>query len=310
MTKYKVSIVGTGNMAQEHVDVVKNIKQFEIISVTARNIKNLKKFASKNSIKNISTNVKKMLKDYPSDLVIIAVSELSLKKVIQQVMLSSSTILVEKPVGYNFEESKKIVQLSKKIKKRNIFVSMNRRFYESTKKANLILKNLEGKRKIIINDQQDLEYQKKILTPNLIVRNFNYANSIHLIDYISNFSRGKLKKIKTMNFLKSRSQMLTSYMSFSSGDEVIYNVVYNVKSPWYVEINIKSDFILLKPLEKLYFSRNKNIKIDYSKDIKFKPGLLNQAKQILNYLNRDNFNLVDLNEYFRSVKLVRKIYNA
>jgi hypothetical protein len=27
-------------------------------------------------------------------------------------------------------------------------------------------------------------------------------------------------------------------------------------------------------------------------------------------LNRDNFNLVDLNEYFRSVKLVRKIYNA
>ena len=34
-------------MAQEHVNVIKNIKQFEIISVTARNIKKLKKFASR-----------------------------------------------------------------------------------------------------------------------------------------------------------------------------------------------------------------------------------------------------------------------
>ena len=251
-----------------------------------------------------------MIKDYPADLVIIAVSELSLKKVIKQVFKSSSTILVEKPVGYNFLESKKIIELSKKLKKKNIFVSMNRRFYESTYKANKILKNLKGKRTIIINDQQDLEFQKKISTPKLIIHNFNYANSIHLIDYINNFCRGKLKKIKTMNLLKSKSQMLTSYLSFSSGDQVIYNVVYNVNSPWYVEINVKSDFILLKPLERVFFSKNKNIKIDYFKDVKFKPGLLNQANQILNYLNSNHFNLVDLNEYFRSVELVRKIYNA
>lgn len=310
MRKYKVSIVGTGYMAQEHINVFKSLKQFEIISVTARNINKLKKFAKKNSIKNISTNVTKMIKDYRADLVIIAVSELSLKKVIKQVFKSSSTILVEKPVGYNFQETQKIVELSKKLKKDNIFVSMNRRFYESTYKANKILKNLKGKRTIIINDQQDLEFQKKISTPKLIIRNFNYANSIHLIDYINNFCRGKLKKIKTMNLLKSKSQMLTSYLSFSSGDKVIYNVVYNVNSPWFVEINVKSDFILLKPLERVFFSKNKNIKIDYFKDVKFKPGLLNQANQILNYLNNNHFNLVDLNKYFRSVELVKKIYNA
>lgn len=306
--KYKVSIIGSGNMAQQHINVIKNFKNFEIICITARNEKKLKHFAKKNSIKNTSLSILEMLKLYPSDLIIIAVSELSLKKIMNYVMSSKSTILVEKPVGYNFQQSQKIINNAKNFNKRNIFVSMNRRFYESTYKAKEILKKLKGKRKIIINDQQDLELQKKISTPKIIIDNFNYSNSIHLIDYISLFSRGKLKSIRSFNLLKQKPQMLTSFLHYSSGDEVIYNVVHNVKSPWFVSLNVNSNFLLMKPLEKIYFNKNLDIKINYQNDQKFKPGLYNQAHQILNFLNGKKFNLVNLNDYFESVKLVKKIY--
>ena len=50
MRKYKVSIVGTGYMAQEHINVIKSFKQFEIISVTARNINKCKKELDKKYI--------------------------------------------------------------------------------------------------------------------------------------------------------------------------------------------------------------------------------------------------------------------
>ena len=43
-------------------------------------------------------------------------------------------------------------------------------------------------------------------------------------------------------------------------------------------------------------------------DTVFKPGFYNQAKEIINYLKDHDHNLVNLEEYEKTVKIIRGIY--
>ena len=140
MNKFNVAIIGSGNMAQEHFNAIDSFKQFNVVCVVGRNKKKLKYFAKKNSIKNYLFNIKLAYEKFKPDLVIIAVSELSLKKIINKIVKYPWTCLCEKPVGYNYRESQLIYRKIRKFKKQNFFVSLNRRYFGSTINAKEILK--------------------------------------------------------------------------------------------------------------------------------------------------------------------------
>ena len=78
-----------------------------------------------------------------------------------------------------------------------------------------------------------------------------------------------------------------------------------------INIYSKKLNINFKPLEKLKLFYPKNIKLkknyDYF-DKKYKPGLYNQALEILKFYKNKNNNLVTFHEYLKSVKIIRDIY--
>ena len=232
---------------------------------------------------------------------------MSTQNLINNLDIRKYRILCEKPVGINFEETKKIVS---KIKNEHFYVGLNRRFYSSNLKANYLISKNKGKRFISIRDQEMQNFESKNVNKNLM-----YCNSVHLIDYINIYARGKLLKIQRLKKFKNNkfSENLTRLI-FSSKDEVLYHCNWNSPGPWSINIIQKNHSIEMKPLENLVQEKlinNKRIRILHKKskiDRAFKPGLFFQVSEFIRMLNNKKHKLVNLNEYFNTVKLIKKIY--
>ena len=160
MKKIKVLLVGSGNMATEHHKAFSSMPEFFFSGVVARNKNKLKQFSKKLKIPYYSTNIREACLEIKPDLVIIAVSELSTYKICKKISNYKSVLFIEKPLGYDYLQTKKIVTLFKN-KKIRAFVALNRRHFSSTRKLHSILSNQNGKRLITVNDQEDLIQQKK-----------------------------------------------------------------------------------------------------------------------------------------------------
>ncbi len=192
MKKIKLCLIGTGKMGLEYAKVIQSVNHKAVITdVLGRNLLKTRKFASHNKIVNFHNtfeNIKKV------DAFIISVSEENLFKVLKKVVKYNLPTLIEKPLGINYQESEKIYKLL--YRKNFFFVSLNRRFFNSSLEFKRKLDSSKDKYSFIINDQQDLIKAEKIGKHPNVVKNYMYANSVHLIDLINFFIKSKLKKVE------------------------------------------------------------------------------------------------------------------
>jgi predicted dehydrogenase len=304
--KFKVAIIGAGYMAEEYLKVFSK-KKIHCEAIFSRTLSKSKILKKKYNIKKIYKSLNDLKNDNKINALIIVVNAESTQNLINNLDIHKYRVLCEKPVGINFEETKKIIS---KIKNKHFYVALNRRFYGSNLKANNLINKNKGKRFISIRDQEMQNFKSKNVNKNLM-----YCNSVHLIDYINIYARGKLLKIQRLKKFKNNkfSENLTRLV-FSSKDEVLYHCNWNSPGPWSVNIIQKNHSIEMKPLENLVQEKlieNQRIKIFYNKskiDCKFKPGLFYQVSEFLRMLNNEKHKLVNLKEYFNTVKLIKKIY--
>ena len=304
--KFKIALIGAGYMAEDYLKIFskKKIICEAIFSRTSIKSKILKK---RYKIKKIYTSLNDLKNDNNINALIIAINKEFLKKILNKLDLNRYRILCEKPIGVNYLDKKNIIS---KIKNKNIYVSLNRRFYSSNQKAKDLIDKYKGKRLISIRDQQIQNFRSKIVNKNLM-----YCNSVHLIDYINIYARGKLIKIQKLKKFKNKnfSENLTRLI-FSSKDEVLYHCNWNSPGPWSVNIIQKNHSIEMKPLENLVQEKiinDKRIRIFHNKskiDCEFKPGLFYQVSEFIKMLENKDHKLVNLKDYFSTVKLIKKIY--
>ncbi len=314
MAKLKFAFIGTGYMANEYAKVLKNgfSRRSEIVAAINKSSDSVKAFTKKFKVSKHYSELKEMMIYAKPDVVIVCVNELSTYGVLKELSLYPCICLIEKPVGINHVESLKILKL-KKNKKFFPFVALNRREFSSVKKAvNLISKD-KSPRIINIFDQESSLVAKKSGQPDKVVKNWMYANSIHIIDFINIFARGKINKIKKVernNIFKEG--IFSCILSHDSGDKVFYNCIWNRPSPWSVQVSTKKYFVELKPLENVSFLTNKNRKWNFLKsstlDINYKPGIYSLINEIFRFKKIKKTNLKDLKYSHQLMKLIRNIY--
>ena len=217
-------------------------------------------------------------------------------------------IFIEKPPGINFIEYLKLIKLSK-LNKKKIYVGMNRRYFSSTLNLQEKINKIKGPRNIIIFDQQDTNVAKLKGKSLKLIKNWMYANSIHLIDYANFLTRGKLKNIK---FIKKNKSEINCFLHFSSEDNVNYICRWNKPGPWQVHLSLKNYYFELSPLEVLKIRSNfkkKSEVFNISRDDrKFKTGLKLQIDDLINVCLGKKNNLPDLGELYKTMHLIKKIY--
>ena len=308
---YKVTIIGSGNMAREYVRVIQNIGNLKINGIVTRKASSFKKIAGE-----INYSIERLkisnLNQVRSDLIIVAISEENIFKVLNKISSIKSTILCEKPIGLNYLEFCKILKLFEN-KNTKLFVSLNRRYYQSIRTLKNFIKK-DSIKKINIIDQQDQNLMKKIGKNEKVIEYLMYANSIHLIDLITFLSLNSSYRILKKKIIRSFKKKIIECEIKTQKIIFKYKCYWNIQKRWEIKAFGRKNIYKLKPTEQIFVSKN-NLKNKYKEikiskiDQKFKPGIYFLMKDILNYLKTKKYNnLITIQNHRSTVKLINDIY--
>ena len=303
----KIAFVGAGTTIEHHIKAISDIKNYkiELSGIFSRTQLKAKKLKDKYKIKFLCKDLDELYKKTKADILVIVISVENVKNISIEAAKYPWKIFIEKPVGYNYEETKFIKKkIGKKIN--NFNIALNRAYYGSTLQLLSELNKEKSQRVISIFDQENF-YENKKLSKYLM-----YTNSIHLFTYCGLLARGKLRKIeKILDYKDKDKRYIIKKLIFGSGDVIIFHSIWNMPGPWKIDISTKNNFYSLGPLEKLFIKRkNSNIFLEQESsedDINFKPGF---KKQFINFLenikkNKKKFNF---DFYFETVKIINKYY--
>jgi predicted dehydrogenase len=312
MKKFKIAVVGAGNMASEHVKAFTDIADVELIAIASRGIESAKALAQKNNITYAYTSLSEMYQKHQPDGLVIAVPELQTYDVLIEASRFPWSILAEKPVGCNYFEARRIFE-ELKHRQNSIFVAFNRRHYSSTKAVLGQIQSEAGHRIVVVNDQEDPESALADNRPKLVVENWMYANSIHLIDYFTFFCRGELLSVNNVIPWRGMGTEFTlSELEFSSGDKGIYMSYWNRPHPWVVSVSTKEKWWEIRPIETASsISKRSRVPVVIEKnkwDLLFKPGIRQQAEEFIHHLRQEKHNLPNLSGSLQTMELVKKLY--
>jgi predicted dehydrogenase len=311
MKTWKIAIVGAGYMAGEHARAFASLPNVSIVGVCARNIARAEKLAIEYKALAFET-IASMHKETRADAVVVAVNELSMLDVSVECFRYPWVCLLEKPIGINLSETEKIVA-ARCAAGASVFVALNRRSYAATRQALSELAPDSSPRLISVLDQQDLASVRDAGQPEKVVSNYMFANSIHLVDYFCTFGRGEIVAVSPIvSWDPERPRFVVATIHFSSGDIGVYQAVWSGPGPWSVTITNDSARFELRPLEKLGIQRRGQRWLTEAApeaiDQDYKPGLRQQAAQIVRFLTEKETSLASVDEAARSVRLCADIY--
>jgi predicted dehydrogenase len=312
--KCSVAFVGAGNMTTEHLKSFKDIIDVDLVGIYSRTKSKSIGLANTYGIMHVYDSITEMFLNGKPDLVVISVPELALNGVVREAFQFSWTCLIEKPAGYNLADAKEILELANKNSSK-VFVALNRRHYSSTLEVQKLISESNEPRVIIIQDQEDPKSALVAGQPELVTKNWMYANSIHIIDYFQIFARGELVNTEIIEPYNPNSPFFVhAKLTFKSGDIGIYQAFWNAPGPWSVVVNTQSKRYEMKPLEKSFIQeyRNRNL-VELpvnSWDLEFKPGLRRQAQEVVNSILIHEYvsDLPTLEEAFMAMKITHSIY--
>ncbi len=304
--------MGAGYMAHEHARAFAALPNVEIVGICGRSHSRANIFSMTYSVP-VFDNIRQLYENTLADVVIVAVNELSIRQVCLEVFDYPWLSFLEKPVGLNLLEAKEI-EAKANSKGAKSYVALNRRSYSSTRLALQKLSEDDAPRLISVLDQQDMCAALESGQPERVVENYMYANSIHLIDYFHIFGRGEIIEISSFQKWNPENPCyVVSSIRFSSGDIGVYQAVWKGPGPWSVSVTNPNVRIEMRPLEKFSIQNKGERKLNEvqieSSETEYKPGLIFQAKQIVNLLDGLPSTLATLKDSMRTMELCSKIYN-
>lgn len=314
MRQFKVAVIGAGYMASEHIKAFADMSEIKILGIHSRTRSRAEELAQKYGIPFVYDSVEALYNGTQADLVIVAVPELSTKVVSTAVFRHSWLVLIEKPAGYNLQEAEEIFVAANSANCK-AYVAFNRRHYASTRSVIKELEAVEGQRLVQVFDQENSKVATEGGQPLLVVKNWMYANSIHIIDYFCMFCRGDVTRIDHVIPWNSQDpRFVLAKIQYSSGDIGVYQAIWNGPGPWAVTVTTQAKRWEMRPLEQatfqLYKTRNTEVIPAHSWDTQFKAGIRLQAEEAVKAVQGEANALATLADGIETMKLVRLIYEA
>lgn len=164
-------------------------------------------------------------------------------------------------------------------------------------------------------DQEDQVAALSAGQPKLVVKNWMYANSIHIIDYLTILGRGKIKSVEqVVPWNPELPRFVLAKILYDSGDIGIYEAHCNIPGPWSVSVSLEKQRLEMRPLERIqiqeYGSRSSALLPADKWDDEFKPELRLQAQEAIKALDRQTHLLPKISESLISMQLVQEIYGV
>ena len=310
----QVAVVGAGNMAREHIRAFANIPGVTVAGIHSRTRSRAEALAATHGVSNVCDSITELYEATQAKLVVITVPEAEMAAVSKACFEFPWTALLEKPPGLNFLEAEEVLATAKS-RGRKVLVALNRRYMSSTRAALADLAQYAGPRYIKVQDQEDQAQALASGQPQVVVDNWMYANSIHVVDYFLTFGRGKVKKVTPVfPWNPDNPGVVVSRIDFGSGDIGLYEGIWRGPGPWGVSISVPEKRWEMRPLEQASYQlageRRRNEVPVHRWDEEYKPGFRLQAEMAVAAALGQSSDSPTLEESMETMRLIRAIFDA
>lgn len=221
MSRLRVAVIGAGNIAQQHLPVLTNHPDCEVVVLCDLNPKMLAETAQRFGISEQELSVEGLLRRDDIDAVYILVSVLHVARVAKTFITAGFPTFIEKPPGICSADTGRLAELAEK---HNVvaMVGVNRRFYSTNIAVRERMSRLGPLATITVEAHEDhwrLDQPDRLrkFTP-LVRRRWAYANGIHALDLLRFFG-GEIEEIHSIRaaFEKDYPDSFSAMLRFTSG---------------------------------------------------------------------------------------------
>ncbi len=308
----KVAFIGAGKMAIEHIKVFADIPECKIVGIQSRTRGKCEALSKAFHIPFIANSITELYEKTKPDLVVVTVNETSMREVCVEAFKFPWNLLIEKPVGIDYDEAEYLAGLAAECNV-TVWVAMNRRQHSSLLAVLSELKQESGSRFIQIMDQEDQIGARAYGHPELLVKNWMFANSIHMVDYFAMLGRGEITKVThVVPWDPENPSVVIAKIAFSSGDVGLYQAIWNAPAPWTVSVSTREKYFELRPLEQATVRAASKRRAEpfpvHEWDMNFKPGFRLQAAETIKAVRGSAHNLANIETALGTMRLINAIY--
>jgi len=280
MSEIRLGIIGAGNIAAKHLEVIQNIKDLSAVGITSRTKGKAENLANKFGIPTIYDHTEQLIEQCRPDALLILVSVDQNFSVTKSVIPFKIPFFVEKPPGLVPDETQILAELAKTNNTPNM-VGYNRRYYSIFQKGlDVIIKH--GKLLGVAVEGHERFWNVSGRVCETVRSNWIFGNSTHTIDLLRLFG-GNIKNISTLqkSYIEKNGDQFAAVMEFESGALGHYMAHWYSPGGWAVRLFGEGVTVVFKPLEKgiwLDTDFKEHEIIPDEVDSKYKPGFYRQME--------------------------------
>jgi predicted dehydrogenase len=308
----RIAFVGGGAMTREHIRAFGGLPDVEIVGMTNRTRDKAESLAAELNVPFVAGTVRELWQGTNADIVVMAVYEPAINAVAKACFQFPWSVLMEKPIGLDFADAKDVATAAG-ASGRQVWVGLNRRALASTRAVVADLADDPGPRFIHVQDQQSLATARALGHKDDVIRNWMFANSIHLVDYLTVFGRGPVTKVERLTpWSPPDPAVILAKVEFGSGDIGLYEAIWNGPGPWACTVSTPRRRWEMRPLESAAFQNAGERKLNKVEtdpvDERFKPGFRVQAERVVAAWRGEASGAATLSDAMRSTELTHAIY--
>jgi len=311
MKKVRLGLIGAGEIARKHLEVIKAIDWIEAVGITSRTRSKALALADEYGMTVCADDVDGLVREAKPDGLMVLVSIDQTYKVVSEAVRYNLPLFIEKPAGLTPEENKNLADLAQK-NSISSMVGFNRRFYSVFRKGIEIIKNSGPLLGVLVEGHERMWLRADKLEENIRSK-WVFANSVHTIDLIRFFG-GEVRDIKSIahRYVEKNGDQFASVMELESG--AIGHYISHWYSPggWRVVLYGDGVTVEFKPLEQgSWMDRDFKIHeiLPDECDTRFKAGFFMQMEAFGNLIlsGKKEWPVQDLNGAYRTMSLTQQV---
>ncbi len=194
----RVALVGGGNIAQHHLEVLKDLPGVEVFALADADPQVLRETAERFSIPQRWPSHRDLLERERPDAVFVLVSVMNVAAVATAFIREGIPTFLEKPPGLYAAHTRRLAELAGQ-RHTLAMVGVNRRFYSVLLRGRELLRESGPVRSVTIEAHEDLaRVRSNPKWPEEVARRWSAANGIHALDLLRFFG-GEVAQVQALH---------------------------------------------------------------------------------------------------------------
>lgn len=282
----RIAIIGLGNIAHKHAEVIHALPDATIVAGVKRNAESGRAFCSQYGIPGYFSSTDDLLAWGEFDAAVICCGHHFTVELTKQVLLTGRPCLIEKPVGFSAGETLAVANAAGQGKTWGM-VAVNRRFFSIVQQARNLIEQAGGLRAIRVEHTEWMHQAAEWGLSDDLLDRYLYINGIHLVDTMCHLAGLPVSTdVITRNF-PGRRNAYDAMVRFPSGAIGHYSGQWYAPGRWALDLFAEDLRITFPRMEEAVIQRtghNPEPLLLDEVDQRFKPGFYRQMEAFVERL--------------------------